>query len=80
MGEGNHFEYYYGIEVQEYPYEVVKSRFLKLNSSHLLYVIQCMQNTTSKIGNIKGYMQTALYNAPNTMKLYYQQAVWSEML
>ena len=63
------------IEGQEYPYEVVKARFLKLNSSHLLYVIQCMQNTTSKIGNIKGYMLTALYNAPNTMKHYYQQAV-----
>lgn len=65
------------IEGQEYPYEVVKARFLQLNSSHLLYVIQCMQNTTSKIGNIKGYMLTALYNAPNTMKHFYQQAVLS---
>ena len=68
------------IEGQEYPYEVVKARFLKLNSLHLLYVIQCMQNSTSKIGNIKGYMLTALYNAPNTMKHYYQQAVLSEVL
>ena len=67
------------IERQEYQYEVVKARFLKLKSSHLLYVIQCIQNTTSKIGNIKGYMLTALYNAPNTMKHYYQQAVLSEM-
>ena len=65
------------IEGQEYPYEVVKTRFLKLNSSHLVYAIQCMQNTTSKIANIKGYMLTALYNAPNTMKHYYQQAVLS---
>lgn len=68
------------IEGQECPYEVVKARFLKLNSLHLLYVIQCMQNTTSKIGNIKGYMKTALYNAPNTMKHYYQQAMMSNML
>lgn len=67
------------IEGQEYPYEVVKSRFLKLNSSNLLYVIQCMQNITSKIGNIKGYMLTALYNAPSTMKHYYQQAVLSDV-
>lgn len=67
------------IEGPEYLHEVVKARFLKLNSSHLLYVIQCMQNTTSKIGNIKGCMLTALYNAPNTMKHYYQQAVLSEM-
>ena len=68
------------IEGQEYLYEVAKARFLKLKSSHLLYVIQCMQNTTSKIGNIKGYMLTALYNAPNTMKHYYQQAMMSNML
>ena len=38
-----------------------------------------MQNTTSKIGNIKGYMLTTLYNAPNSMMHYYQQAVLSEM-
>ena len=67
------------IEGQEYPYEVVKARFLKLNSSHLLYVIQRMQNIRSKIGNIKGYMLTALYNAPNTMKHYYQQMVLGEI-
>ena len=64
---------------EEYPYELVKSKFLKLNSSHLLYVIECMQNTTSKITNIKAYMITALYNAPNTMNHYYQQAVQHDM-
>jgi len=64
---------------EEYPYELVKSKFMKLNSSHLFYVIECMQNTTSKITNIKSYMVTALYNAPNTMNHYYQQAVQHDM-
>ena len=64
---------------EDYPYELVKSKFMKLNSSHLLYVIECMQNTTSKITNIKAYMTTALYNASNTMNHYYQQAVQHDM-
>lgn len=42
----------------DYPYELVKSKFLKLNSSHLNYVIGCMKNTTTKITNIKAYMVT----------------------
>lgn len=63
----------------DYPYELVKSKFLKLNSSHLEYVIGCMQDTTTKIGNIKAYMVTALYNAPSTMNHYYQQEVQHDM-
>ena len=63
----------------DYPYELVKSKFLKLNSSHLEYVIGCMQETTTKIANIKAYMVTALYNAPSTMNHYYQQEVQHDM-
>ena len=63
----------------DYPYELVKSKFLKLNSSHLEYVISCMQETTTKIANIKAYMVTALYNAPSTMNHYYQQEVQHDM-
>ena len=60
---------------EDYPYELVKSKFLKLDSTHLQYVIGCMQNITTKIANIKAYMITALYNAPNTINHYYQQEV-----
>ena len=63
----------------EYPYELVKAKYLKLNSSHLKYVIYCMKNTTTKITNIKAYMVTALYNAPNTINHYYQQEVQHDM-
>ena len=64
---------------EDYPYELVKSKFLKLNNSHLEYVIGCMKDTTTKIGNIKAYMVTALYNAPSTMNHYYQQEVQHDM-
>ena len=64
---------------EDYPYELVKSKFLKLDSSHLEYVIGCMKETTTKITNIRAYMVTALYNAPNTMNHYYQQLVQHDM-
>ena len=57
---------------EEYPYEFVKSRFLKLESSHLEYVIDYMKNTTTKITNIKAYIITALYNAITTINHFYQ--------
>lgn len=64
---------------EAYPCEMVRERFLKLNSSHLQYVIDCMQNTTVKIANVKAYLMTALFNAPATMKHYYQQEVSHDM-
>ena len=64
---------------ENYPYELVKSKFLKLNSGHLEYVIGCMHDTNTKISNIKAYMVTALYNAPSTMNHYYQQEVQHDM-
>lgn len=64
---------------EDYPYELVKSKFLKLRSDHLEYVIGCMKETNTKISNIKAYMVTALYNAPSTISHYYQQAVQHDM-
>lgn len=64
---------------EDYPYELVKSKFLKLNSTHLEYVMEAMKKTTTKIANIKAYMITALYNAPTTMNHYYQQEVQHDM-
>lgn len=64
---------------EDYPYEPVKSKFLKLNSGHLEYVIGSMHDTNTKITNIKAYMVTALYNAPSTINHYYQQEVQHDM-
>lgn len=63
----------------DYPYELVKSRFLKLNSSHVEYVRWRMKETTTKITNIKAYMITTLYNAPATINHFYQQEVQHDM-
>lgn len=60
---------------EEYPYNLVRSKFLKLNCEHLKYVIDCMRKNTTKISNIKAYMITALYNAPSTISNYYQAEV-----
>ena len=64
---------------EDYPYNLVKSKFLKLTSSHLEYVISCMNNNTTKISNIRAYLITALYNAPNTINSYYQAEVNHDM-
>ena len=64
---------------EDYPYALVKSKFLKLNSDHLEYVIRCVEKNTTKISNIKSYMLTALYNAPNTISLYYTAEVNHDM-
>ena len=64
---------------EEYPYSLVKSKFLKLNSSHLQYVIGCMEKNTTKVANIKAYLITALYNAPNTISHYYNSEVMHDM-
>jgi len=59
----------------EYPREVVKSRLLKITSSHVEYVFDCLDRNVTKVRNIKAYLLTALYNAPATMDSYYRAEV-----
>jgi len=63
----------------EYPPEIVKSRLLKLDSSHIEYVIDCMKGNTTKIGNIRAYLLTTLYNAPATIDHFYTTLVNHDM-
>ena len=58
-----------------YPAELVRSKFLKLNSSHIEYAIDCFKSNTTKIRNIKKYLLTTLFNAPSTISGYYQAEV-----
>lgn len=60
------------IASNEYPAELVKSRFMKLTGSHIEYAINCMMTNTTKVRNIKKYMMAALFNAPSTMSGYFQ--------
>ncbi len=63
----------------DYPAQVVKSRFLKLDSSHIRYVISSMSDNTTYIRNIKKYLLAALYNAPATIGNYYSALVNHDM-
>lgn len=63
------------INGEDMPQEVVKSRFLKLNSSHIEYVLHAMRECPSDIRNIRAYMLTTLYNASLTMDNYYSALV-----
>ena len=66
---------YIRIAGDDYPREVVKSRFLKVNFSHVEYVFDCLDSNTTKVRNIKSYLLAALYNAPTTMDSYYRAEV-----
>lgn len=57
------------------PYEVVKSRLLKINPSIIEYVIECLGKNTTDIRNTRSYLITTLYNAFDTMSMYYQNRV-----
>lgn len=59
----------------KYPAELVRSKFLKLSSSHVEYAIDCFKGNTTKVRNIKKYLLTTLFNAPSTISGYYQAAV-----
>ncbi len=59
----------------DYPAEVVKSRFLKLDSSHIEYVLDRMRENTTYVRNIKKSLLAALYNAPATIGSYYTSLV-----
>lgn len=63
----------------DYPAEVVKSRFMKLDSSHVQYVMDCMADNTTYVRNIKKYLLAALYNAPATINSYYSSLVQHDM-
>ena len=66
---------YIRIGGSEIDLDTVKDRFSQLDGSHIEYVLDAMQNTTTKIQNIRAYLLTALYNAPVTIDPYYSAAV-----
>ena len=59
----------------EKPAALVKNRFMKLNHEHIEYILTCLGANTTKVGNIKAYLLTTLYNAPMTISNYYTAEV-----
>lgn len=61
------------------PSALVKTKFLKLDSSNIQYVMEELKKGTSKIKNPHSYLISMLYNAQNTQNVHYQSAVNSDM-
>lgn len=59
----------------DFPHEVVRSRFLKLNGFHIQFVMESLRKNTTQVRNIKQYILTALFNAPTTMSNHYTAQV-----
>ena len=58
-----------------HPIEQVKERFKSVDSVHVEYILECLDNNTTKIFNIKKYLLSVIFNAPQTMDNYYNAAV-----
>ena len=67
---------------RDYSPELIRRRSLSINSSHIEYVFECLHNQREKIGNIRSYLTTAIFNAPDSMGAYYSNkcradgAIW----
>ena len=58
---------------------MVRDRFLKLDSSHIEYVLDCLEKNQQEVRNVKQYILATLYNASMTIDNYYQQMVQHDM-
>ena len=63
----------------DYPAELVKDKLMRLNSLHIEYVFECLENNTTHVRNIKKYMLTVLFNAPGTISHYYDRRVQHDL-
>lgn len=61
------------------PAEVVKSRFMKLNSEHISFVLDCLKENTTNVRNMRQYLLAAIYNAPLTIGCYYDSKARHDM-
>lgn len=66
---------YFTISGAPLPAELVREQLLKFSSKHLQYVFDCLNQKSSRVGNIKSYLLTTLYNAPGTINAYYDAKV-----
>ena len=63
----------------DFPHEVVRSRFLKLDCSHIEFVMECLRNNTTEIRSMKQYLLAVLFNAPTTISNHYTAQVNHDM-
>ena len=64
---------------REYTTAELRTQFSKLTMSHIQYVLYSLGQTTTRIHNIRAYLLTSLYNAPDTMTFYYSRKVYEDL-
>lgn len=70
---------YIRIAGEEKPRELVKARLLKLRCDHMIYILDCLRDNTSRVSNVKQYLLAVLFNAPATMEGYYTLRVGHDL-
>ena len=63
----------------DFPHEIVRSRFLKLDSAHIEFVMDSLQKNTTEVRNMKQYLLAVLFNAPTTMNNHFTSLVNHDM-
>ena len=69
------------INREEKDIEIVKAQFAKLTKDHVEFVLQSMDDTSTKARNIRAVLLTALYNSVNTINSYYgnrYHSIWQK--
>ena len=67
------------VNQEDMPTSIVRSRLLKLDQEHILYVMETLRRNTTQVVNVRAYTLSALYNAPATMGQYYTCQVSHDM-
>ena len=67
------------INKQEYPHEVVKSRFLKIDSSHIEYIDFALRSNSSDVRNIRAFLITTIYRSFETADNWFATKVKHDM-
>lgn len=67
------------VNQEDIPTPIVRSRLLKLDQEHILYVMEALRKNTTQVANIRVYTLSALYNAPVTIGQYYAAQVSHDM-
>ena len=67
------------INKQEYPHEVVKSRSLKINSTHIEYIDMALRSNTSDVRKIRAFLITTIYRSFETADNWFSAKVQYDM-
>lgn len=61
------------------PIDVVRAQFMKIDSGHMEYILDCFKHQITDIRNVKQYLLATIYNAPLTIDHYYISKVSYDM-